>query len=151
MRNVLSWLLLLFGEVIIITAFVLFRGNLTDPILVMNIVVSSVIYGLFFLNFRAPWIDLKDKSQQRVGALGISWFSVWLYAFLAIATMVVANIFYILDFNIQLIIHCGLLFFLLLGLLLSQHAADQVKAVYDQEQSEDAKSYRKRIEALKNE
>jgi len=35
-----------------------------------------------------------------------------------------------LSFNIQLIIHCVLLFFLLLGIFLVHHASDKVKEVY---------------------
>ena len=132
-KKILSWLLLLFGEAIIITAFILFRGSTPDNILVLNIVVSSFIYGLLFLNHQIPWIDLKDKSQKQIGALGISWFSTWTYAILAIATMLVLNLAYERSFTIQLIIHAVLLFFLLLGILFSRHSSDKVKSVYEQE------------------
>jgi hypothetical protein len=132
-KNLLSWLLLLFGEAIIIAAFILFRGNTPDDILVMNIVVSSLIYGLFFCNFRVPWIELKDKSKKQIGAIGISWFAAWLYAIAAIAFMLCANLVYELSFTIQLIVHCILLFFLFLLVLLSGRSADKVAEVYQQE------------------
>ena len=126
-KSILSWLLLLFGEAILITAFILFRGNTPNEILVLNMVVSTIVYVLLFLNFRAPWIDLKDKSQKQVGAIGISWFVAWSYAIAAVAVMLLASE---LSFNIQLIIHCVLLFFLLLGIFLVHHASDKVKEVY---------------------
>jgi hypothetical protein len=132
-KNILSWLLLLFGEAIIIAAFILFRGNTPDNILVLNIVVSTLVYGLFFCNFRAPWIDLKDKSQKQIGAIGISWFAMWFYAIAAVVAMLVANLAYELSFELQLIIHCGLLFFLLLFVLFSRHSADKVAEVYNEQ------------------
>jgi hypothetical protein len=132
-KNILSWLLLLFGEAIIIAAFILFGGNTPDNILVMNIVVSSLVYGLFFYNFRAPWIDLQDKSQKETGAIGISWFAVWFYAIAAVGVMLAANLAYELSFTVQLLIHCGLLFFLVLWLLLSRHSAGKVAEIYHEQ------------------
>jgi hypothetical protein len=132
-KKILSWLLLLFGEAIIIAAFILFKGNMPENILVLNIVVSSLVYGLFVFNYCAPWIDLEDKSQEQVGSLGIKWFVIWLYVILAVATMFVVNLGLKLNFTVQLIIHCVLLFFLLLGLLGSRHAADKVRKIFEVE------------------
>lgn len=132
-KNTLSWLLLFFGEAIIISAFILFRGETADDILTLNIVVSTIVYGMIFLSFRTPWINLKDKTQKQVGALGIRWYIIWLYAVCAIVTMIAANIALELVFTTQLIIHCTLLFFLFLGMLASRHSADKVKEVYEQQ------------------
>jgi multisubunit Na+/H+ antiporter MnhC subunit len=132
-KKIFGWLLLFFGIALIITTYILFRGNLADNILALNIVVSSVIYFMFFTGFRAPWIDLKDKFQKQVGTLGISWKFIWFYSFFAIATMIVCNVALNLLFSTQLIIHGVLLFFLLLGMLLSLHASDKVQEVYTQE------------------
>ena len=132
-QKILSWLLLLFGEAMIVTAFILFRGNTPDNILVLNIVVSSLIYSLFFFNYGTSWINLKDKSQKQVGALGISWLTTWIYAILATATMLMANVVLEIVFTTQLIVHGGLLFFLLMWLLLSRHSAEKVQNVYYQE------------------
>jgi hypothetical protein len=132
-KNILSWLLLLFGEAIIIAAFILFRGNMPDNILVLNIAVSSLVYGLFFCNFHAPWIDLKDKSQKQVGMLGINWFATWFYAVFAVGFMLVANLAYNFEFPTQMIVHCVLLFFLFMWFLLARHSADKVQEIYVQE------------------
>jgi len=132
-KKILSWLLLLFGEAILITAFVLLRGETPDNILVLNILVSTVIYALFFLNFRAPWSDLNDRSQKQIGAIGIRWFTVWFYSIAAVAVMLAANLALELSFVIQLVIHLVLLFFLLLGIMASFHSSDKVKEVYEQE------------------
>lgn len=145
-KKILWWLLLLFGEAILITSFILFRGDTVDNILSLNIIVSSLIYGLFFLSYQIPWIDLQDKSQKQIGALGISWYFVWLYAIFAIATMLLSNLVFDFSFSTQLIIHAALLFFLLLGIWLSRHTADKVQEVYKQETQN-----RSRIIEMKNE
>jgi small-conductance mechanosensitive channel len=131
-KQILSWLLLLFGEAIIVAAFILFRGGAEDNVFVMNIVVASIVYLLIFFGFRVPWIDLRDKSGRQVGALGISWFATGWYAVFAIAAMICGRVF-LLTFTIQLIIHSVLLFLLLLGLFFSRHAADKVQDVHRQQ------------------
>jgi multisubunit Na+/H+ antiporter MnhC subunit len=132
-KKIFGWLLLLFGETLIVTAFILFRGNLAANILVLNIVVSSLVYFMFFAGYRVPWLNLQDKSKKQIGSLGISWKITWLYFFFAIAVMIVCNITLDLSFSTQLIMHGVLLFFLLLGVWLSSHASDKVQAVYEQE------------------
>ena len=132
-KKLLWWLLLLFGEVLIITAFILFRGNLNDNILVLNIIVASLVYLLFFWGYRAPWINLNDKSQKQIGSLGISWKVIWLYSFFAITAMVICNLILSFPLLVQLIIHGILLFFLLLGVYLSIKTSDKVGDVYLQE------------------
>jgi hypothetical protein len=47
--------------------------------------------------------------------------------------MLAANLKYDLSFTFQLIVHCGLLFFLFLWFLLSQHSADKVAEVYHEQ------------------
>jgi len=132
-KNILSWLLLLFGEAIIIAAFVLFRGETPTNIFVLNIVVSSLVYGLFFCNFRVPWIDLQDKTQKQIGELGISWLATWLYAIFAVGIIVTGYFMPELTFTIQLIIHAVLLFFFFMWMLLARHSSDKVAEVYHQE------------------
>ena len=132
-KRIFSWLLALFGEAIIITAFILFRGNTPNNILILNIAVSSIVYALFFINYSVPWIDLKDKSQKQIGVLGISWFATWIYAIFAIGTIVTAYFVPLLTFTVQLIIHCTLLFFLLMFMLLSRYSAGKVAEVYKEE------------------
>jgi len=144
-KKIFSWILLLFGEAVLITAFLVFRGKTADNILTLNIIVSSIIYGLFFFDILVPWIDLNDDSQRRVGSLGVRWFSVLLYALLSIATMICSNIVYDLTFQTQLVIHGGLFFILLLGLLGASHSSDKVKQVYDSETA-----HRSRIIEMKN-
>ena len=132
-KKILSFIALLGGEAIIIAAFLLFRGSLATDILVLNIVVSSVIYGLLFLDILVPWVDLNDKSGKKVGSLGLRWFFTWLYAITAIAVMLIGNLAYEWTFALQFIIHCGLFFLLLLGFIAVIHSGNKVQEVYQQE------------------
>ncbi|MBP7152137.1 MAG: hypothetical protein KBA43_05680 [Paludibacteraceae bacterium] len=132
-KKILSFIALLGGEAIIIAAFILFRGSLATDILVLNVVVSSIIYGLFFLDIIVPWIDLNDKMGRKVGSLGVRWFFTWSYGITAIAVMLVGNLAYEWSFTLQIIIHCVLLFFLILGFVASLHSREKVQEVYQQE------------------
>lgn len=132
-KKILSLVALLLGEVLIIVAFILFRGNMPDNILVLNIVVTNIIYGLFFLDILVPWIDLDDKSQRKVGSLGIRWLAAGLYNTMAIGVMILANVAYEWTFSLQIIIHGVLFFMLLLGFVAAFHASDKVNEIYEQE------------------
>lgn len=132
-KKIVSFIVLLGGEAINIAAFILFRGSLAPDVLVLNIVVSSVIYGLFFLDILVPWINLNDKQGKKVGSLGVRWLFTWLYAIAAIAVMLVGDLACEWSFALQIIIHCVLLFFLILGLVASLHSGDKVQEVYQQE------------------
>lgn len=133
LKKIFWLLLLLIGEALIIISFLYFGKNVESEILALNIVVSSVIYGLFFIDILIPWVDFKDKSQKTIGGLGVRWFFTLLYAILAIGCMVRFNQAQPLDFNSQLIIHGILFFVLLLGFYLSFIAAEKVKQVYVEE------------------
>lgn len=151
-KKIISWLILLFGEALIIAGFILFKGELKDNILVLNIIISSVIYGLFFVDILIPWINFNDKSQRRVGSLGVRWFVTWLYAIVAVALMFIANIHLHLIFSTQLLIHCILLFFIFMGLLASLHSQSKVNEVFhtDTANRNGILEMKKSMSALKN-
>ena len=139
--------LLLLGIVIIIAAFILsndyaqndtvtFKVTSLGNILILNMVVSLIIYALFFIDILVPLINSRDSAQRKVGALGLRWFVTWLYAFLAIATMIGCNTIFGIAFATQLIIHCSLFFFLLLGLYGAFSASNKVQEVYEKSKNE---------------
>lgn len=100
------------GEALIILSFLYFGKHLQTEILFLNIIVSSVIYGLFFWDFAIPWINLKDKFQKSIGSIGVRWFFTFLYIIVSIGLMIVFNTRWSINFTSQLLIH-GMLFFLL--------------------------------------
>jgi len=132
-KKTLALLLVLFGEVLLIISFLYFGRNVQSDILILNIIVSSIIYGLFFIGIIIPWIDLKDNSQRQIGSIGIREFVTYFYMLLAIAAMIIFNTVNPINFTDQLITH-GILFFLLLfGLFMAFSSSEQVKEVYEEE------------------
>lgn len=132
-KKILSWISLLTGETLIIAAFILFRGDLATNILALNILISSFIFCLHFLDILVPWIKLNDKSQKTVGSLGIRWFFSGLYAIAAISVMIVGNVTYEWTFSLQIIIHGVLFLLFFLGYVAAFHSSEKVEEVYNQE------------------
>lgn len=134
-KKILSWVSLLLGEVLIIAGFILFGEYLEKNTLVLNIVIASIIYSLFFTDILFSWINLGDKSQRKIGAIGVRWIFTWLYTLLAIATMVVCNLLLNLSFPVQLFVHGILIFILLLGFIAVISVSSKTKEVFTQENS----------------
>ena len=132
MSKLLRWVLLVFGTVIIVAAELLFRGNLSNDTLSMNIIVSLVAWGTLFAGIGFPWIDLNDKAQRRVGALGLFWFFSSLFALCSVIWMIVGAQLD-LSFKLQLIVHLVLLFVLIMGLAMARKSSEKVCEIYKKE------------------
>lgn len=130
MKKLLTGLALLGGEAIIIAAFILFKGHLADNVLVMNIVVTSLIYGLLCFDVVVPWINPADPAQRRVGSLGVRWFFTWAYVIAATLVMLGGNVAFDWSFSLQLIIQSSLFVLWLLGLIASLSVGDKVEEVH---------------------
>ena len=132
-KKIFSLMLALFGEALVIFCFLLFGKNVQTEILTLNIIVSTIIYCLVFVDIILPWVNLKDKSQKQIGSIGVRWFFTFFYLILAIGVMIFFNTLKPIHFTNQIIVH-GILFFLyLLGLLLAFSSSDKVKNVYFEE------------------
>lgn len=134
-KKIFSLLLVLFGEALIITCFLYFGRNVQSEILGLNIVITSIIYSLLFLDILIPWVDFSDKSQKTIGSLGVRWFFTLLYIIVALVAMFMLNSTKPVSFYTQAIIQGIIFFFLLLGLLMAFSSSDKVKAVYAEEQN----------------
>ncbi|MFM7683777.1 MAG: hypothetical protein ACKO7P_13710, partial [Bacteroidota bacterium] len=132
-KKIFSLFIALFGEALIIFGFIHFGKNLQSEILTLNIVVSSIIYCLVFVDFIFPWANLKDKAQKQIGSIGLRWFFTYLYIALAIAAMVIFNTMKPIHFINQILIHGILFFVVLLGLFLAFSSSDKVREVYFEE------------------
>jgi hypothetical protein len=143
-QRIFSYLLLLVGEALIIICFLYFGSNLDTNILALNIIVSSIIYSLLFIDILFPIVDLKDNSQRTIGSIGLRWFFTFFYILSAIGVMVVFNIIKPIDTNSQIIIQCILVFLLLFGMYFSITSSHKVPEVFMEE-----KLNRSRLEEMK--
>lgn len=143
-KKIYSLLLVIFGEAILILCFLHFGRNVQTEILTLNIVVSSIIYCLLFIEIIVPWVNFKDKSQKTIGSIGLRWFYTFFYMLLAVGAMVVFNSVKPIHFSNQIIIHGILFFLLLLGYFMAFSSSDKVREVYVEE-----KQNRDRINEMK--
>jgi hypothetical protein len=133
-KRIISLLLLLFGETLIIVGFRHFGRNLPSEVLALNIVVSSIIFVLYFIVKIIPWFNFKDISQIGIGSIGPRWFITFFYILLAIGAMIFFNtVEPIVIFATQIIVHSILLFLLLLGLFMAVSASGKVQDVFVEE------------------
>jgi len=143
-KRIFSLLLALFGEALLIFCFLHFGKNIQSEILTLNIIVSTIIYCLVFVDALLPWINLKDKTQKQIGSIGLRWFFTFFYLILAIGVMIIFNSVKPIHFTNQIIIHGILFFLLLLGLFMALSSSDKVREVYFEE-----KQNRDRIDEMK--
>ncbi|MDY0342658.1 MAG: hypothetical protein RBR28_03740 [Lentimicrobium sp.] len=132
-KNVISFMLILFGEALIILSFLYFGKKLHTEILTLNIVVSSIIYGVMFIDLIIPWINLKDKYQKSIGSIGVRWVFTFFYTLLAIGLMFAFNTIWSIDFISQLLLHGGLVFLLVFGFYMVISSSNKVKDVHIKE------------------
>lgn len=132
------------GEALIVTLNILFRGELPDNVLVLNIVVCSIAYAssawVFFIKWDKSPVD--DKVGTWGGTLGVNLWGSSLYSFLVIVALFAMNLHVVVDeisdtypieFKYQLLVQGALLFFLIITRFSSHAVADQVENVYNKE------------------
>ncbi len=129
-KRILSFLALLIGVIIIITGFVLFGYQLENDILILDIFVCILIYILFFSEFLILWSNFSDSSHRKIGTIGIRWFFIGIYTVTAIGIMVIGNIGSHWSFSLQLLSHCGLFVFLLLGIISTLSTHDKTAQIH---------------------
>jgi len=122
--------LLIFGEVLIIVAFVYFGTRVPSRILLLNISVSTLIYLLYASSLVKSKFNLNDKSQKVIGAIGIKGFIYVFYSLIAVGVMIAFNWYFPIELGTQLIVQLVLIFFLCLGIYFSLKASQKVSEVY---------------------
>lgn len=151
-KKIYSLLALFIGQAILVSAFIIFAAHWETSILVLNILVASLVYGLCFAQIVLPWVHLSDPSQKQLGALGPRWAAVSLYTIAAIGVMLLANLFFLWSFLLQLLVQGGLIALLLLSAAGALSAAGKVAEVHAQQaqQQEGLSLIRKEAQHLKN-
>ena len=145
-----SWILYAIGVAIIVIAFVVLgKDKIADDVLVLDTVVSVIVYSLFFIDVLVPWVDFGDPSQRRVGNLGIRWFFTIIYDIAAIGFMVYCLMYQQpepVSFKVQIIVQAVLLFLLLMGLMFAKGSEEKVAEVHAEEREKlDNRDYVKRV------
>lgn len=111
-----------------ITAFLLYRGDMLTEVMVLDMVICTIILGLFFVDITRPW---GDEHTAKLGAMGIRWTITFIYAILAVGLMIALRNH---EFKLQLLVQCGVLVLLLLGLAAALRTREQIVDVHKEEQ-----------------
>ena len=98
-----------------VTGWFLWGDQSQTDIFTLNIVISVVAYVVMFVDILLPWGNFREKTQRRIGNLGMRWFVQYGYSITAIILLVVCNLSN-LTFEVSLFLQCGLLILLLLGI-----------------------------------
>lgn len=148
------------GEAIVIALNIIFRGDLPQDILILNIVVSTLIYmssaWVYFIKLDRS----DDKVGTWVGTLGVNLWGFNLYSLLALIALLAMNLHvivdqysntYPVDIKYQFLVHGILLLFLVTTRFFSKTVEGQVKNVYEKEEAlksglGDMKSATKRLQ-----
>jgi hypothetical protein len=108
--SVLSWLL---GEALLLAAFLYFGTNVAQSVLLVNTIVSSIIWTVFMLClFRNP----QEHLKRGVGH-GMKWFFTLTYTGMALGTMIYFYYLNPVDLLTQIVVQLIFLFVLLLGMM----------------------------------
>lgn len=129
--------LVLLGEALLITAFLLFRGETPTDVFVLRLVVSSVVYMSFFIDLFIPLTSGGDKAHKAFGGLGPRWFCVGAFALASVAAMLYAAFECPWGFKTQLCIHLALLLLLGFGLVAASSASQKVAQVHEEQLREE--------------
>lgn len=132
--RILSYILLLAGVALIIISFLYFGRNAEPDARTLNIIVTCIIFLLITSDILFPWINLKDKPQRTIGGLGIRWLSISFYVILAVAAMLVMNVFKNFELKTQILVHVILLIGLFGSLVQVFIISDKTTEVFNEEQ-----------------
>lgn len=128
-------LILIIGEVIIITGLNYFGKGLSDNILNSNIALVSLVFCLFSLELVNPILNIKDPAQSAVGGLGLRWFFSTIFIIGIIALVVYSFNKKELSITLYWMVAGVLALVFFLGLFFSKSASDKVAEIYEEEKT----------------
>jgi len=125
--------LFLSGLILIVLGWSIFKVNTPVKYIILDILVSIVVFSLFFLDTINGFIR-NDNSQSWVGSIGIRWSWKIGYVLLTVLLLIYFNNLPVQSaFSTQVFAHALLMFLLGIGFYFSQSAQQQVSNVNYQE------------------
>lgn len=125
----------IFGQLLLVAIFVLLLPVtlfVNPAVMWLDLTVVSLNYWLWVATlFREP-INLDDKSQKQVAALGIRWQGSFIYSLLSIGFIFIA-ISAGIEFKWQLFTQCVFIFLLLILAFTVLGVNEKTRAVYEKE------------------
>lgn len=132
MKKLLSWAAFLLGLALVILGWFMWGDKSDTQIFALNVSVSAIVYILLFSDFLIKWRDPKDKSDRRIGNMGVKWLVTFIYVAAAITIMVLSGVFG-LGFVTRLFLQLVALVALLAGFAFSTHSSSNIVKVAEQQ------------------
>lgn len=134
MKKVLSWVAFILGFVLIVCGWLLWGNHDNMEVLILNIVISMLVYGLSFSDLLIPWVKRGDKSQSRLGNMGLKWTVIGLYSIAAIVIIIV-SLTSELSFEVQLLLHGVAIVALIAGFAMVLGGSKNIEKVHKEEEA----------------
>lgn len=133
-KRIYSLLAILIGYGLIIAGFIVFGESLEKNILILDIIMSCLIFTLLAQVTFFPLVNLSNKVNKEVGMLGINLVILPTFCVLSLGLMICGMI-YEMPFKFQLMGQLVIVFILLVGRIAAIHSGDKVQNIYSKEQT----------------
>lgn len=131
-KSILSYVAFFGGMALLIACLSIWKGEDTPTnVFVLNMIVSVFAYSLFFGNLFLGKAVTKD-NDSKIGGWGSKWLTVTLYPVIAVLAIFLLASF---PFMVQLMVHLGLLFFLVIAFLTTASLVAKVEQVNDEQKA----------------
>ena len=131
MNNWIAYIATMLGLVLVVTGWFLWGDQSQTDIFALNIAVSVVAYIVMFIDVLLPWGNFREKTQRRIGNLGMRWFVQYGYSIAAIVLLVICN-HADLKFEVSLFLQCSLLVLLLFGVATAKGSGEKIAEVSEE-------------------
>ena len=132
-KRIYNILAIILGYGLIIGGFIVFGESLETKIIILDIIVSCLIFAQFVQFTLFPLINLGDPAHKEVGMMGIHIAVLTLCCTLSLGLMI-CGIIYEIPFKFQLMGQLAILFILLIGRFATLHSGEKVQQIYAKEQ-----------------
>jgi len=116
MKRLWSFLCWIIGEGVLIVALLNFGKNVHQSILILNGIVTSIIYSVLIVNVFFPVLGHGERSSRTADKQGTRWFFTITYALLSVGAILYFNLINPVDFFTQAMIQSIFLSVLFMGL-----------------------------------
>ena len=123
---------LIFGYGLIIGGFIIFGDSLDERIKILDIIISCIIFTQSAIIALFPMVDRNKSAHKEVGMMGIHYTFITIYSIAAI-TIMILGINKEWAFKTQLICQLALIFFLLIGRVLTLTSGNKVEEIHHKE------------------
>lgn len=134
-KNILSWGAFALGLILVVCGWFMWGDRSDNAIFALNVAISLLMYVIVSSGFLISWSQPEDKSESRIGNMGLVWSVVFIYVLVALVILVLSNLF---DWSLglRLFAHGVAIVSLIGGFAAVSHSSSNIKNVHEQQSQE---------------